>query len=230
MGILLARFNFSLPKHEGIVAFGLDMHAPGIEVRPLQQMNGDRHFNEVFLDDVVIPDVHRIGHTGEGWAVARTILDLERRSFGSERSGTGSGVRRRLLQLLQRTGASSDAVLVDQYVQIWCDLEVARLTGSRARALASAGDPGAAAAGAGGKLRMSRNLRNVADLALAVLGPAGALETGDWSDLFLTAPSLSIRGGTDEVQRNIIGEQILRLPKEPRESAGAFGLAHEGHI
>jgi acyl-CoA dehydrogenase len=216
LGILLARFDFSLPKHAGIAAFAVDMKSAGVDIRPLRQMNGDTHFSQVFLDGVFVADADRVGEVGQGWDVARTILGLERQSFGSEGSGTGAGIRRRLRELMRRTDATSDPVLLDRFMQVWCDLEVARLTAQRAGALAASRDPAAAAAAAGAKLRMARNLRNVADLALAVQGPAGAAGDGEWHDLFLTAPSLSIRGGTDEVQRNIVAEQVLGLPKEPR--------------
>jgi alkylation response protein AidB-like acyl-CoA dehydrogenase len=221
LGVLLARFDPTLPKHEGIVALAIDMAAPGVDVRPLRQMNGDSHFNEVFLDGVEVPDTERIGEAGGGWSVARTVLGFERKLFGAEGSGTGAGVRRALLELARTGGAGQDPVLRDRLVQVWCDLEIARLTARRAGALAAAGRPAAAAA-AGAKLRTGRNLRAVADLALAIQGPAGALAGGRWADLFLTAPSMSIRGGTDEIQRNTIGEMVLGLPKEPRADQGPF--------
>lgn len=220
-GLLLARFDTTVPKHDGIVAFALDMHAPGVTVRPLRQMNGDTHFSEVFLDDVFVPDIRRIGGVGEGWGVARAVLALERATFGAEGSGTGAGVRRRLVELAKQRDVVADPVLHDALVRVWCDLEVARLTARRAGAIASVkGDATRAAAGA--KLRMAKNLRAVADLALELNGVRGLINPDDWHDLFLTAPSMSIRGGTDEVLRNNIGEGVLGLPREHRVDRGPF--------
>jgi alkylation response protein AidB-like acyl-CoA dehydrogenase len=215
-GLLLARFDPTLPKHQGIVALMIDMRAAGVLVRPLRQMNGDTHFNEVFLDDVFVPDTDRLAAVGDGWTVARTVLGYERQSFGAEGSGTGVGLRKRLLMLAAAAGVNNDPVLRDWFARVWCDLEIAKLAARRAGALTSQGRPEAAAAGAGGKLRMARNLRNIADLALAVQGPGGAIAGTEWQEVFLTAPSMSIRGGTDEIIRNTIGEQVLGLPKEPK--------------
>jgi alkylation response protein AidB-like acyl-CoA dehydrogenase len=220
-GLLLARFDPSLPKHDGIVAFAIDMHAPGVTVRPLRQMNGDTHFSEVFLDDVIVPDTDRIAGVGEGWAVARAVLALERATFGSEGSGTGAGVRKRLVDLAKHRDVASDPVLLDTLIRVWCDLEVAKLTARRVGAIAAAkGDATRAAAGA--KLRMAKNLRAVADLALELNGVSGLTNPDDWHELFLTAPSMSIRGGTDEVLRNNIGESVLGLPREHRTDRGPF--------
>jgi alkylation response protein AidB-like acyl-CoA dehydrogenase len=192
-GLLLARTDPSVPKHAGITAFALDMHAPGVTVSPLRQMNGDTHFSEVHFDDAPVADADRIDAPGEGWRVARTALTYER--------GAGAVVRQQLAATI-------------------IELEVARLTARRARDAAKAGrSPGPE--GSGSKLRGSAGLKAAASLALGVLGADGIAgidgdRNGEWETLFLTSPSISIRGGTDEIQRNIVGERVLGLPPEPR--------------
>jgi alkylation response protein AidB-like acyl-CoA dehydrogenase len=213
-GLLLARTDTSVPKHAGITAFALRMDAPGVEVQPLRQMNGDTHFNQVFLDRAPIPDGDRIGGVGDGWRVAITTLMYERGSIGG-----GFGVSRgELVSHAREHGGGDDAVLRDRVARAIGDLEVARMTGLRARAAARAGrTPGPE--GSGAKLRMASTLKEIGDLGLDLLGPAGLVLGGpgeEWRTLFLTGPSLSIRGGTDEIQRNILGERVLELPPEPR--------------
>jgi alkylation response protein AidB-like acyl-CoA dehydrogenase len=203
-----------VPKHAGITAFALRMEAPGVEVRPLRQMNGDTHFNQVFLDKAPIPDGDRIGDAGDGWRVAITTLMYERGSIGG-----GFGVSRgELLSHAKEHGGADDKVLRDRVARAVGDLEVARMTGLRARAVARAGrTPGPE--GSGAKLRMASTLKEIGDLGVDLLGPAGVVAGGpgeEWRTLFLTGPSLSIRGGTDEIQRNILGERVLGLPPEPR--------------
>jgi alkylation response protein AidB-like acyl-CoA dehydrogenase len=219
-GFLLARFDFSLPKHEGIVALAVDMHARGVEVRPLKQMNGDAHFSQVFLDDVVVDDSCRIDQVGAGWAVARTTLAHERSVLGQ--TGGGDDLRSRVLERARQRGLLSDPVFRDRFMRVWCDVEAARLTIRRARNLAATGDPAASIAGAGGKIRLADQLKALAEVALAVEGPGGMLYEQPFIELFLTTPSISIRGGTDEIQRNTIGERILGLPTEPRVDRGPF--------
>jgi alkylation response protein AidB-like acyl-CoA dehydrogenase len=215
-GFLLARSDTTVPKHTGITAFGLDMNSPGVDVRPLRQMNGDAHFSEVFLDDVVVPDADRISDAGAGWAVARTALGYERGAVGAASSG-GAMPSDRLLELAR--ARSVDAVARDRAVAVHIEAEVARLTAGRARESARAGRaPGPE--GSGAKLRGSALFKATADAALSVLGVEGIASAderaGEWETLFLTAPSISIRGGTDEIQRNIVGERVLGLPPEPR--------------
>ena len=214
-GFLLARTDPDVPKHAGITAFAVDMHASGVDVRPLRQMNGDAHFSEVFLDDVVVPDADRIGAPGAGWSVARTALANERGAVGIAASGTGVPVDR-LLELA-RAGAAEAPARRDAVAAAYVESEVARLTMVRARELARAGTPGPE--GSGQKLRGSANLKRTAGTGLGVLGAEGMLDDGEWTTMFLTSPSMSIRGGTDEIQRNIVGERVLDLPPEPRVDA-----------
>jgi alkylation response protein AidB-like acyl-CoA dehydrogenase len=213
-GLLLARSDASLPKHAGITAFALDMTAPGVEVRPLKQMNGDTHFNEVFLDRAAIPDGDRIGAPGEGWRVAITCLTHERNSIGQ---GWGSVTRSHILDLARAAGAASDPVRRQQVAKLICELEVNRMTTLRAKAAAKAGKP-PGPEGSGAKIRNSEFLRDLGRFAVDVLGPASVAGESqhEWQTLFLTGPSFSIRGGTDEIQRNILGERVLGLPPEPR--------------
>jgi alkylation response protein AidB-like acyl-CoA dehydrogenase len=215
LGLALARIDPTLPKHEGIVALVIDMKSPQVEVRPLRQMNGDTHFNEVFLNDVRVDARDQVGAAGEGWTVARTVLGFERQAFGSEGSGTGAGVRHRLIELARTSSLGLSPVRRDRLMRLICNLEVARLTMKRAGALAAAGTPSARTS-AGSKLRMAANIKEIANLAVELEGAAGMLAEGPWAELLLTSPSLSIRGGTDEVQRNLVGEQVLGLPHEPR--------------
>ncbi len=217
-GFLLARTDPDAPKHTGITAFALDMHAPGVDVRPLRQMNGDAHFSEVFLDDAPVADTDRIGEPGGGWAVARTALANERGAMGTVSAGTGIPIRR-LLALGRAHGGADDPRWRVRLAGLHADSEVARLTRARARARSEAGQtPGPE--GSGAKLRGAALLQHGVDAAMGLLGPSGvagdADDADEWRTLFLTAPSISIRGGTDEIQRNIVGEHVLGLPPEPR--------------
>lgn len=213
-GLLLARHDATVPKHQGITAFAVDMHSPGVEVRPLRQMNGDAHFTEVFLDDAIVPDTDRIGATGEGWRVALTCLSYERGAVASN-SGTSLLDVDRLLVLARERGVRSDPSLRDAVAKAFVEARVMALTARRARDSARAGRPGPE--GSGMKLRGSRLFRGYTEVAMRLLGADAMTDPkGAWQTLFLTAPSLSIRGGTDEIQRNIVGERVLGLPQEPR--------------
>ena len=214
-GLLLARTDPTVPKHAGITAFALDMRAPGVEVRPLRQMNGDVHFNEVFMTDAPVRDADRIAGVGDGWRVAITTLMHERSAIG----GGGGVTKARLVDLARERGTTDDPLVRQRLADVLTRMEVDRATAMRARAAMRAGRP-PGPEGSGAKLRMGATLKAMADLALDLHGPAGTAYEGgdnDWHRLFLTAPSISIRGGTDEVQRNILGERVLGLPPEPRD-------------
>ena len=217
-GLLLARTDPTVPKHTGITAFALDMGAPGVTVRPLRQMNGDTHFNEVHFDRAPVPDADRVGATGDGWRVARTALTYERGAGAVGGGGWGADLKDRLIDLARRRGTTADPRVRQRLAAAIIQLEVTRLTARRARDLARAGRP-PGPEGSGAKLRGSAGLKAAASLALDLLGPdgiAGTAADGEWQTLFLTSPSISIRGGTDEIQRNIVGERVLGLPPEPR--------------
>ena len=213
-GLLLARDDPSVPKHRGITAFGLDMRAAGVDVRPLRQMNGDAHFSEVFLDDVMVPDADRIGGIGDGWRVALTCLSYER---GASTAGSSSGLLDvgRLIALARARGRNREPLIRDALARLLIETRVMGYTARRARDTARAGRPGPE--GSGLKLRGSQLFRDYTALAMQLLGADGTCDPHDeLQTLFLTAPSLSIRGGTDEIQRNIVGERVLGLPGEPR--------------
>jgi acyl-CoA dehydrogenase len=214
-GLLLARTDPTVPKHDGITAFAIDMQQPGIDVRPLRQMNGDAHFNEVFIDSAVVDDRDRIGDVGEGWRVARTTLLFERAGLGG--AGGGGGIHRdQLIDHVRAHDAAADALVRQRLAGALTGIEVARLTAMRARDEQRSGRP-PGPAGSGAKLRWSTTMKEIAELAVAVQGMAALTDAGeaDWQAVFLTAPSLSIRGGTDEIQRNIVAERVLGLPRDP---------------
>jgi alkylation response protein AidB-like acyl-CoA dehydrogenase len=181
-------------------------------------MNGDTHFSEVHFDGALVADRDRIDAPGEGWRVARTALTYERGAGAVGGGGWGADLKERLVDLARGRGASGDPVVRQRIAATIIELEVARLTARRARDAAKAGrSPGPE--GSGAKLRGSAGLKAAASLALDLLGPDGIAAVdgdGEWQTLFLTSPSISIRGGTDEIQRNIVGERVLGLPPEPR--------------
>ncbi len=213
-GLLLARHDASVRKHRGITAFGLDLRGTGVEVRPLRQMNGDAHFTEVFLDDARVADGDRIGEPGDGWRVALTCLSYER---GASTAGGATGLLDvgRLVELAQARGRSSEPLIRDALARLIVETRVMGYTARRARDTARAGRPGPE--GSGMKARGAALFKAYTALATRILGADAALDPhGEWQTLFLTAPSISIRGGTDEIQRNIVGERMLGLPEEPR--------------
>jgi alkylation response protein AidB-like acyl-CoA dehydrogenase len=221
VGMLLARTNPDRPKHRGLTYFLIDMQAPGVETRPLRQMTGDAEFNEVFLTDVRVPDDNRVGGIGEGWSVALTTLMNERVLL----SGAANGIRsvggtsiERLIAAARANGRWEDAVMRDELVRRYVEGRVIRMTNQRARARRGAGRPGSE--GSITKLFQCIYNRRVQDTALRVVGvPATAWDIGDesaWSTVrgFLRAQANTIEGGTSDIQRNVLGERILGLPKE----------------
>jgi len=215
-GLCLARTDPDVPKHAGLTMFAIDMQAPGVEVRPLVQMNRDQHFSEVFVSEARMPDDARIGGFGEGWKVAMTVLAHERAQAGG---GGGGGERRQgglpgWLAALAAAGQLDDPSRRDRAVQVLALGEVARLSAARAAAEAASGRPGPG--GSGAKLRTVAKYCGEAYLTKDAHGAAGMLDTDEGHVEFMTAPSMSIRGGTDEIQRNILGERVLGLPGEPR--------------
>jgi alkylation response protein AidB-like acyl-CoA dehydrogenase len=214
-GICLARTDPEVSKHRGLTMFAVQMSAPGVDVRPLVQMNGDSHFSEVFLSDAVVPDGDRIGEIGGGWAVTVALLAHER--AGADRSAPTAQSTSWPVWLSDLAGAGSlrDPVLRDRAMRLYCHDEVIRLTQLRAAANARAGRrPGPE--GSGLKLHGSRSFKERVDLMAAASGPGALLVDWEGAVDFLTGPSMSIRGGTDEIQRNILGERVLGLPSEPR--------------
>jgi alkylation response protein AidB-like acyl-CoA dehydrogenase len=213
-GICLARTNPDVPKHDGLTMFAVDMQADGVEIRPLRQMNGDDHFSEVFLHGVQVPDAHRLGPVGEGWRVTRSVLAAEHQFAGTLAAAPVSWEVPAWLTDLAERGALVDPVRRDLAMRAYClDMTVA-LTLAGAGEWDSTGLP--SSGGSGGKLREVARYKAVAYLRKDSHGAAGLLDDHMGHLDFLTAPSMSIRGGTDEIQRNIVGERSLGLPSEPR--------------
>jgi alkylation response protein AidB-like acyl-CoA dehydrogenase len=232
-GLLLARTNPELPKHQGITAFLIDMQSPGVEVRPLYQITGEAEFNEVFFTDVLMPDSARIGAEGDGWRVAVTTLMNERVSIGGGVSRRGSGPIADALRLWQerwRGDTSAHALaLRDRLVSSWIRSEVLRMTNQRAAQVRRAGTPGPE--GSVAKLAYAEENQRVYELCIDLMGnegmlyPAGypmirpqhlGLGSTDIHKSFLRVRANSIEGGTSEVMRNILGERVLGLPGDVR--------------
>ena len=213
-GMCLARTDPDQVKHRGLTMFAVDMEAEGVEVRPLHQMNGDEHFSEVFTSDVRVSDGDRLGDEGQGWGIAMAVLAHERAGLGGSGGGLDPSGGFGWLHRLRELGRLDDPVWVDRAMSIYARQRTAAWTAARvAYAVEHGGDAGTG--GSGGKLRLVRVFKERTNLLKEALGPAGMLD-GEGHVEFLTGPSMSIRGGTDEVQRNIIGERVLGLPPEPR--------------
>ena len=204
-GILLARTDPDQPKHRGITYLLVDMRSPGIEVRPLRQMTGEAHFNEVFLADVRVPAANVLGEVNGGWGVAMTTLLNERAFMG------GAGPSRtfdELVALARANDRTADAVVRQRLAAAYTRFQLMGYLGVRAKV--------APEVGMVMKLFAAGHLRLLGDLALALQGPAGAIVGEPWHHQFLNAPSIRIAGGSDEIQRNIIGERVLGLPPDVR--------------
>jgi len=219
IGEVITRTDPDLPKHKGLTMFVVDMHAPGVEVRPLRQMTGGASFNEVFFTDVRIPDTHRLGEVNGGWTVALTTLMNERAAIG----GSGAGIVgvNKTFEMLLALGKlhRDDPIARQQLANLYINMKVANYTNQRAMAKIKAGQlPGPEMSI--GKLALTRNLQRIGDFVSHVLGPKLIADTGEWgtyswSEVVLGTPGIRIAGGTDEVMRNIVGERVLGLPKEP---------------
>ena len=216
-GILLARTDRGTQSRDGISYFLVDMTTPGIDVRPLRQATGVAHFNEVFLTDVRLPAANMIGTEGEGWKVARTTLASERISIGSGRGTTFADVT----ALVQALGGHLDPLQRQEVARAYISFELMRFLGLRVQTSISRGrTPGAEASIL--KLAISAQSALLGDLGLALLGPAGIAADGRvaeadfWRDKFVGQWSIRIGGGTDQMQRNQLGERVLGLPREPK--------------
>ena len=227
-GILLTRTDPDRPKHAGLTMFVVDMHAPGVTVRPLRQMGGQADFNEVFFDDVRIPDSERLGEPGEGWRVALTTLMNERVAIGGAGGDIGPSVEAFVRHARERLPAldAERQVLARQAVgRAVVAALAARYTGyRRLTVLGRGGVPGPEASA--GKLAATDAARLVADAGVRLLGDDAvyaAASDGDdrWQRSQAWLPGIAIAGGTDQVLRNILGERVLGLPPEPRNDKTA---------
>ncbi|HYG95312.1 MAG TPA: acyl-CoA dehydrogenase family protein [Nocardioides sp.] len=222
-GILLTRTDPEVAKHRGLTMFVVDMKAPGVTVRPLRQMSGGADFNEVFFDDVVVPDAERLGDVGDGWRVALTTLMSERLTLGGGGTEIGISVDTMAAHVAERVAAlpaERQALVRQQFGRSYVASLGIRYTGYRLLTALSQGNlPGPEASA--GKLAGTTAARDLADLAVRLLGPDAVYAStvdGDtsWQDLQAVLPGMAIAGGTNEVLRNIIGERVLGLPPEPR--------------
>ena len=222
IGEIICRTNPDLPKHKGLTGFIVDMHAPGIEIRPLRQMTGGASFNEVFFNEVRVPDSHRLGDENNGWNVALTTLMNERASIGgggSTASNADNPLIVRLIAMVQHFGVNNDPLVRDELAALITGYRVASYNNQRAMAKIRSGQtPGPEMSIA--KMALTINQTKLGNFAARVLGPRIQADTGEWGtyswgSLLLGTPGLRIAGGSDEVMRNIVGERVLGLPKEP---------------
>jgi len=223
-GMLIARTNWDVPKHQGISFFFCPMKQPGIEVRPLRQITNESHFNEVFITDAVVPAENILGAPGMGWQVLNTALAYERSSMGEGARGPRSGAKQAtqeepLIAVAREAGKLDEPHLRQQIAQAIAYKRLNALNTARAKADLSQGTSSSIMSL--GKLAMSRILHEEGRIRTEILGAESLLEgenhprAEDANFLSLNAYFTSIGGGTDQVQRNIIGERVLGLPKEP---------------
>lgn len=256
-GLLLARTDWDLPKHQGLSYFLINMRQPGVEVRPLKQMNGHASFNEVFMTDAEIMPIDLLGSEGEGWRIAATTLSIERQGFAGDRSG---GRARTLvgpiydeyrdelaialepytwypqragrvdlaLPRAQETGALQDAQVRQELAKLISMQKGADIAAATAAAAKRAGNNEVVPAGSIGKLaasviaRQASHVHTLVSGADAMLSGADSALDGVIAEVLVSVPAISIAGGTDEIQKNIISERVLELPKEPRFDTGPF--------
>jgi alkylation response protein AidB-like acyl-CoA dehydrogenase len=232
-GVLLARTDPEAEKHKGLTYFVVDMHAPGVDVRPLRQMTGDAEFNEVYFTDVRVPDAERLGDAGDGWRGAIVTLMNERVSIGGVVTPPGSGPIGTALELWRsRPPRQKDAATKDRLMRLWVEAEVHRLTNLRAAANTAQGTPGPE--GSTAKLAFAELNQAIYEFCVDLSGPegmlydsyqmrrpvgAGAID-GGVTRLFLRSRANSIEGGTSEILRNILGERVLGLPGDVRTDKG----------
>jgi alkylation response protein AidB-like acyl-CoA dehydrogenase len=235
--VLLARTDIDVPKRRGLTYFLLDLRQSGVDVRPLRHIGGEVDFNEVFLTDVRISDALRVGAVGAGWQVANATLSSERQMVSGGASGGvgrigGSGVGHliRLARLQTAQGGSGgwdDPIRRDEIMRLYCEERVREWTNLRVRRLASAGRPPGPESSVG-KVHQAQLNQNIQLLATSVLGMAATAWEGQSGDYAATLPhevrgmlrsrANTIEGGTTEINKNILGERVLGLPREPDQS------------
>ena len=227
-GILVVRSDPNAAKHAGLTYFVVNMNAPGVEIRPITQINGGQGFNEVFFTDVRIPDSDRIGEVGDGWRVAITTLMNERASIGG---GGGAGNSTDLLRLAREVEingrpAIEDPSIRQQIARFYIRAKGLQFTGNRTLTALSRGQtPGPESSL--GKLVGGVLVQDMSEFGIELAGMAGmmndetySLDKAMWQERFLGIPGLRIAGGTDEILRNIIAERVLGLPPEIRLDKG----------
>jgi alkylation response protein AidB-like acyl-CoA dehydrogenase len=223
-GMLIARTDWDVPKHKGISFFYCPMKQPGIEVRPLRQITNESHFNEVFITDAIVPAENLLGEVNTGWSVLNTALAYERSTMGEGARGPRSGVAESsdeepLIALAREAGVLNDPALRQDIAKAISYKKLNALNSARAKADLEQGTSSSIMSL--GKLAMSRILHEEARVRTEILGAQSLFEgkdhprAEDANFLSLNAYFTSIGGGTDQIQRNIIGERVLGLPKEP---------------
>ena len=217
LGEIIARTDPDLPKHKGLTGFIVDMHAPGVDVRPLRQMTGGASFNEVFFNEVRVRDDHRLGDVNNGWNVALTTLMNERAAIGAG-GGSGNNLYTRLIEMVRHYGLDTDPIVRNELANLLMHQRVSGYNNQRAMDKIKAGQlPGpemsiAKLAGTLNSLRLGAFVSKV--LGAKLVADSGEWGTYAWSQLILGAPGGRIAGGSDEVMRNIVGERVLGLPKD----------------
>ena len=226
-GMLVARTDPEQPKHKGLTYFVVDMHVPGVEVRPLRQITGEAEFNEVYFTDARIPDAERLGDVGDGWRVALTTLMNERVALSGGAPARGAGTINEAVKLWQES-PRKDPAIKDRLMKLWVEAEAIRLTGIRGHQLRTVGVPGPE--GSTGKLAGAEMNKKIYELCIDIMGMDGTLYDsyemlrpeeanlgfGDVRKAFLRSRANSIEGGTSEIMRNILGERVLGLPGDIR--------------
>jgi len=218
-GILVARTDPNLPKHKGLTGFIVNMRDPAVEIRPLRQMTGGASFNEVFFNELRVPDDHRLGDVNNGWNVALTTLMNERAAIGAGGGGGGGGLYGRVIEMTRAFGLTDDPITRQMLVDLIIHQRVSNYNNQRAMDKIKAGGlPGPEMSMA--KLAGTMNMRRMSDYVSHVLGVKLVADSGEWGtyswgQLVLGGPGGRIAGGTDEVMRNIVGERVLGLPKDP---------------
>lgn len=215
-GICLARTDFDAPKHDGISCFMVDMRSPGIDVRPLRELTGMSMFNEVFFDAVFVPDDCLVGEAGGGWRAARTTLANERVFMGSGAT-TGYGVER-VIGLARARGAEDDPLALDAIGRLVSTGHALAVLGYRLTLEAIAGTDPSGSEASVRKLLGVEHDQDAQEVGLQLLGADAVIddsEGAEWMNGFLSTRSLSIAGGTSDVQKNVIAERLLGLPRDP---------------
>jgi len=226
--LCVARTDADVPKHRGLSMLIVDLKAPGVTIRPLRQMTGDSHFNEVFLDDVRIPAENLVGAENDGWHALTAMLTHERLALGA---GTGAGggggqswaraASARFIDLTRTSGMSREPILRQELVRLYVAERVLAFLGQKMRDEIAAG-VNVGSRGSVAKLATALLARQSASLGMALAGPASqAWDPADpggsaFADAMNFSPMMAIAGGTSEIQRNTIGERVLGLPKEPQ--------------
>jgi acyl-CoA dehydrogenase len=219
LGEIIARTDPEQPKHRGLTGFIVDMHAPGVEVRPLRQMTGGASFNEVFFNEVRVSDDHRLGDVNNGWMVALTTLMNERAAIGAGGGGGGANLLTRIVEMVKALGLAGDPLVRQGLADLIIHARVANYNNQRAMDKIRSGQlPGPEMSMA--KLAGTQNSLRMGAFVSQVLGPKLIADSGEWgtyawSQLVLGTPGGRIAGGSDEVMRNIVGERVLGLPKDP---------------